>query len=281
MELSRMNLTNRAKPLTSLKPAGRKTRDTMALTLQHTMENARALREDFAQSVRGEPYELKGIMFSEVLFILASIHGLKPKRLFESGRARGQSTYLLGKLLPQTTIISIDIDPLSDDVEIASRRLQPLANVRQCFGDSRRIVPPALQSGDMVLIDGPKGYRALRLALNCLLTGKPSAVFIHDVYQSLDERRFLQRHLPEAFYSDALEFVTLTQVLDELCWRTLEQSLPGQCKPFGLGTGETHSYGFTVACIPRTARDYRSLLVRANLDSIWNRLCASSGKVRR
>ncbi|MBI5772232.1 MAG: hypothetical protein HZA89_00640 [Verrucomicrobia bacterium] len=244
----------------------------MKISLQQTVANARTMREMFAQAVRGEPYELKGMLFSEVLFILAALQGRDVLRFFESGRGRGQSTLLLGKLLPHATVISYEIDPLSADVDIAARRLQPLTNVRQCFGNSIQIFPRILKEGDIVLIDGPKSYRAVRLALQCLHTGKPAAVFIHDVYQSLGERRFLERHLPEAFFSDDREFVELTRSLDDPCWRTLEEQLPGQIRPYGYGTGATRSYGFTVACIPRGERDYRGLLMRASLDGGINRL---------
>jgi len=244
----------------------------MQLTFQQTLASALAMRGDFAQAVHGGPYELKGVRFSEVLFILAALRGREVRRLFESGRGRGQSTCLLGRLLPKTTVISYEIDPLSEDVEIAARRLQPLANVRQCFGDSEQILPRSIGAGDIVLIDGPKGYRAVRLALKCLRTGKPAAVFIHDVHQSLGERRFLERHLPEAFFSDAPEFVEQTRPLDDPCWRILEEQLPGQVQPFSFGADTQRSYGFTVACIPQAPRNYGALLGRAVLSGTFNRL---------
>lgn len=55
-------------------------------------------------------YEKKGIWFSEIFFIFAFCEYFQTELLLESGRARGQSTLCLSKLLPKTEILSIECD---------------------------------------------------------------------------------------------------------------------------------------------------------------------------
>jgi hypothetical protein len=70
------------------------------------------------------------------------------------------------------------------------------------YGDSRDILPKRLQPGDAVLIDGPKDFRALELAIDLLATRKPSAIFVHDFPASSLWRAFVERHWSTAFFGD-------------------------------------------------------------------------------
>ena len=70
------------------------------------------------------------------------------------------------------------------------------------YGDSREILPQQLQSGDAVLIDGPKDFRALKLAIDLLRTRKPCAVFVHDFPPNSPQRKFVERNFPDAFFGD-------------------------------------------------------------------------------
>ena len=76
------------------------------------------------------------------------------------------------------------------------------SNVDLLYGDSREILPQRLQSGDAVLIDGPKDFRAVRLAVDLLRTGKPCAVFVHDFPPGSPQRKFVERNFPNAFFGD-------------------------------------------------------------------------------
>ena len=73
-----------------------------------------------------------------------------------------------------------------------------------------------LEPDDPVFIDGPKEFRALKLALRLLRTRKPSAVFLHDFGAGLPWRQFLERHWPGAFFSDNPEFLRRFGSLDPI-----------------------------------------------------------------
>jgi hypothetical protein len=80
--------------------------------------------------------------------------------------------------------------------------LKLCSNVELLYGDSREILPQRLQMGDAVLIDGPKDFRALKLALDLLRTRKPCAVFVHDFPPNSPQRKFVERNWPNAFFGD-------------------------------------------------------------------------------
>ena len=122
-----------------------------------------------------------------------------PGRIIESGRARAQSTLVLARLFPRALIVSLELGPTSSDVKIAAERLRESSNVDCRFGDSLLLLPKLVEAGDVVLIDGPKDFRALKLAFRLLRSGKPLAVFVHDLWPGSPARRFVDRYLPSAF----------------------------------------------------------------------------------
>jgi len=170
--------------------------------------------EYFRPVVEGLPVEKRGVAHTEMFFVYALGAALKPRQVLESGRARGQSTLVLSRCFPDSRIVSVEMDESSPDAKFALERLSSLKNVKLLFGDAREVLPAAMQAGDVVLIDGPKEFRAIKLALNLLRTGKPSLIFIHDFYAGSAERRFLERHMPDAFFSDAPEFLRAFAWLD-------------------------------------------------------------------
>jgi predicted O-methyltransferase YrrM len=214
----------------------------MTITIQRTLAEAEKRVGEFEQLIRDVPYERKGIPFSEMFFLYASASSCGPGQILESGRGRGQSTYLLALCFPRTPIVSIELDPRSPDVPIAEARLKGFSNVSLQFGDATRMLPQLARPGDVVLIDGPKGFGALRLALRLLRMRKPAMVFVHDCSKGTAEREFLAKHIPGAFYSDHSAFVEAYARLDE------------HCRDAGdLGSGKVwSSYGPTLACIPLT-----------------------------
>lgn len=212
----------------------------------------------FERLASGIPYERKGVLYSEMLFVYAILRRLQPKRILESGRARGQSTHLLAACFPATPIVSIEFDAQSPDVAVAAARLRPFANVELLFGDATVMLPQLLRPGDAVMIDGPKGFRALRLALQLLSLGDraPVATFIHDSGHGSVERAFLAQAIPHTLYSDEARFVRQFAFLDKSC----NELDPGLLHPDApLGT----SYGPTFACVlPDSAMNYASLRLR-------------------
>jgi predicted O-methyltransferase YrrM len=162
------------------------------------------LLPDFRRAIETVPREsgFKGIGLRGMFFFYAAVRPFDPKQILESGRMRGESTLVLARCFPQARIVSVEFDLDPAHAAIAEAKLRPYANVELLYGDSREILPQQLRAGDAVLIDGPKEFRALKLALRLLVTGKPCAVLIHDFYRGQPARKFIERHWPGAFFSD-------------------------------------------------------------------------------
>jgi len=221
----------------------------------------------FQSRVAGIPYERKGILYSEMFFLYLCAQAAKPSRIFESGRARGQSTLLLSTMFSDLHVVSIESDPNSPDVRVAQDRLRGRGNVSLRFGDATRILPAEVRRGDLILIDGPKGFRGLRLALRLLATGRVTQVFVHDCAYGTEERAFLDAHLRGALYSDSIEFARVAHVLDATCWADLppDRRFDGERPP--------RAYGYGLACIPfDPAVSYRMLFARAVVAGLKSRI---------
>lgn len=154
-----------------------------------------------------------GIWESEMFLFYAAVKPFAPKQILESGRARGKSTLILARCFPESRIISVEYDRESENAPAAEAKLKTEANVDLLYGDSREILPRKLDEGDAVLIDGPKDFRAIKLAIDLLRTGKPCAVFVHDFPPNSAQRKFVERNFPSAFFGDDPLFTRL-QVLD-------------------------------------------------------------------
>lgn len=184
----------------------------MTLTIEHVTAKADELVDDFVRLVAPVERQTKGVLFSEMLFLSAVVAVLRdageaPGQLLESGRARAQSTLIASLCLPDLPIVSVERNPDHEDAAVAERRLRGRDNVECLFGDSRVILPQRTQPGDVVLIDGPKDFRALKLANRLLRDQRPAAVLIHDCVAGFPVRRFLDRHAPWSFAADAPPFV--------------------------------------------------------------------------
>lgn len=230
---------------------------------------ARTRIDAFRSRTTGVPYERKGILYSEMFFLFLCATRVAPRRILESGRARGQSTELLARMFPELPIVSIEYDEQSPDVPVAAERLVGFGNVDLRFGDATRLLPRLVQKGDIVLIDGPKGFRGVRLALSLLATGKPSLVFLHDAGIGTAERIFLDKHLGGSVYSDDPAFVAVAHDLDAAVADTIPLSnrfRPGEM-PHGYG------YGYGLACLPsEEGVSYGALLLRAAIEGFTSRL---------
>ena len=67
-----------------------------------------------------------------------------------------------------------------------------------------------VEMGDVVLLDGPKDYRAIRLALRLLSQGRVSCVYVHDASYRSREGRFFSAHIKQATFSDEPNFVAIS-----------------------------------------------------------------------
>src|SRR5438309_4836511 len=174
------------------------------LTKTAVAERADALLAKYREMIGSIPPEagFGGIWESEMFLFYAAVNPYAPKQILESGRARGKSTLILARCFPNARIVSVEFDRQSENAAAAEAKLKPYSNVELLYGDSREILPERLQDGDAVLIDGPKDFRALKLALELLRTGKPCAVFVHDFPPSSPQRKFVERNWPNAFFGD-------------------------------------------------------------------------------
>lgn len=243
------------------------------LSWQEILSNAASLENAFSKITKSAPYEPKGVLFSEILFVAAVGQTFRPGTVYESGRAAGVSTYLLSEAFPSSQIISIERDENSADVQVARSNLSGLKNVTCLFGDSRKMLANRVKPGDFVVIDGPKEYRALKLAFSLLRKNKPAAIFIHDCHLGSVERSFLQKHMPKTFYSDDAFFTNKYKYLDSRCWeKTLDMRRQGINIPC-LSVPGHQSYGPTFALLtPSLFISSRMIFVKIEFEKLKQRV---------
>ena len=181
-----------------------------SLTKDAVAERAKQLLPEYEKIISSIPLEagFGGIWESEMFLFYAAVKPFGPKQILESGRARGKSTLILARCFPDTRIVSVEYERESENAPAAEAKLKKESNVELLYGDSREILPQRLQAGDAVLIDGPKDFRALKLAIDLLRTGKPCAVFVHDFPPNSPHRKFAERNFPNAFFGDDPLFST-------------------------------------------------------------------------
>jgi hypothetical protein len=182
--------------------------------------------EEFKSILGDNPrFEYKGIFFSEMLSIYSIIKEYKIGYIIESGRARGQSTEILCKIakIIDIKVLSIEFDRNSPDVKIAEERLREFKRVLSLqFGDSNSIISnfrkPSINT--LVLIDGPKGLKALELAIKCFQLDEVKFVAIHDSHRGASNLRPIIEKCFPSFHctTDDYEFVDQFSFLDEACW---------------------------------------------------------------
>jgi hypothetical protein len=189
-----------------------------APSIDLVLARADQLLPEFRAAIDAMPAHERGpgIFISEMFFFYCVVRPMNPQRILESGRDCGGSTLLFANCFPKARIISVEFNASSPNAEVGLKRLAPHGNVECLFGDSREVLPKLLQAGDPILIDGPKEFRALKLALHLLRTHKPSAMFLHDFGAGLPWRRFLEKNWPGAFFSDHPEFLRRFGWLDDI-----------------------------------------------------------------
>jgi hypothetical protein len=180
--------------------------------------------------------------------IIDTCRDLGVEVFIESGRARGQSTYMLAKYLPNVAIASIDARPGHPDEVFAVERLKGFGNVTLFHGDGSVALPAlAKQSAPKrtaVLCDGPKGLFAVAVIEKCF--GNPHVVagFAHDM-RPIDHgvpspyRAAAEVVFPGARFSDDPEYVAATSWMDAKVVAANGPVGPKQQAEFG-------SYGPTV-----------------------------------
>ena len=255
-------------------PVNTLTSDTASAPINDAAVLARAEQavDGFAALIHGVPYERKGVFFSEMLFLLAAAGRGFDGLVLESGRARGQSTFVLGSIFPESKIVSIEFDRNSPDSAVAEARLKDFDHVELLYGDSRRLLFEHLRPGAVVVIrhEGPKGGPGMRemLAVTAALSGQgmdEDVALITDGRFSGATRGFTVGHIsPEAAVGGPIALIqegdTISfdipnrkiqrEVSDEELQRRLSQSTAPEPK---YTTGALAKYGRLVSSAPRGA----------------------------
>lgn len=186
------------------------------------------------EALAQEPYESRGIIHSEMALLLYMVRELGIQRIIESGRARGQSTYLMGKYLPDVEIHSVELRPEHPDEDFALDRLVGLTNVQINWGDGRVLVPQLVSMSEdrtAVLLDGPKGAAAVSILEECFKYSQVCVGFIHDMRkldhgQPSPHRACAVERLPNHKFSDDPAWIAESSWMDA---KVLEAG--GPCGP--------------------------------------------------
>jgi predicted O-methyltransferase YrrM len=250
-------------------------------SLTQTLVHASQRADKFRSLIADVRYEDRGVLFSEMFFLFATIGDHRPPRILESGRARGLSALILALCFPDSKIKSIDRDHDSADSACAEKKLRNMPNIDLLYGDSTLVLPKLVQPDDVVMIDGPKSFRALFLGMNLLAQGA-AVVFLHDFHRGLPERELVERNIPEAFFSDDAEFIGRYSYLDRACWEAIEKEQRGHRKPYNALGVQQASYGPTFACIPRNSnRSYQPMIDQGTRQALIDRTRYLLNKERR
>lgn len=134
-----------------------------------------------------------GVFLSEALAFCAMCEAVGVDVILESGIKCGVSTELLARYFGErSSILAIDRaqGPVIKDT---MERLSACSNLSFVFGDSRDVLPAVLRNSAGarvgVLIDGPKGMTALRLARRCFDASESVRfVAVHDLGRSAVRR---------------------------------------------------------------------------------------------
>lgn len=214
-------------------------------------------KPDLMEVLAQENYESRGILNSEMLAVLTLINDLDIDLLIESGRARGQSTYILAKYLQQSKVEIHSIELTRDsDALFAEQRLASFENVNLHYGDSHHLISQILKSHPnkkvALLIDGPKGRNAFRLLSETLTETEQVVVgFIHDLNLLTEgkvnlERCYVDKFFDRVFLTDDGRYVEATKKID------IQSELQ---TPYHKGAWYIGSYGPTLGIIFTTVRD--------------------------
>ena len=204
------------------------------------------------------PFEIKGILHSEMLFFVTLMSMLKVTHVIESGRARGNSTELIARYLNEKSDItyfdSIERDAASPDVKVAEKRIEKSGfPVKLHYGDAFDVLPILInQTGGktIVLIDGPKGIDAVYLGIKAIRANHVVAVCIHDIHKNdVRLRKMVEKYWPNVIASDDEKYSSAFQHLDVECWA--EHQKYKEYKnwgPYKRGNRIMKSYGPTLLC---------------------------------
>lgn len=211
-------------------------------------------KNDFYTNVTDFHYEAKGIINSELLLLVSLAKHYRVSAVIESGRARGYSTKIIASTLPECSIVSVEYDRFSYDSLIAMRNLKRFQNIQFVYGDASVVLPPLITGKSIVLIDGPKGASAVKLAAQLLTNSAVQAVLVHDLHKDSPHRALAEAVFSNSFFTDNVEYVGHFKDIDESCWKRLGQyPKTKNWGPYQRGNRKMKSYSATLACFFNSA----------------------------
>lgn len=210
------------------------------------------LTPDELRAIASEPYEPRGILHSEMALIIHICRRLGIEVVIESGRARGQSTAMLAKYLPDAEVYSFELRQTPDE-DFARARLGGFANVSLLFGNGSEMVPLAAHGFGKpaaILLDGPKGAAAVEILVKSFANPNVRVGFIHDM-------RRLDHGAPSPHRADAIArlpnhaFSDDPRIVSAASW--MDAAILAAGGPCGAGHEvEFGSYGPTVGVFLNT-----------------------------
>lgn len=204
----------------------------------------------FESTVETVEYDSSGMWYSEIFIFTLMCEYLDCNRIFESGRARGVSTELLATYFEGSDIeiCSIDDRPRSEDAKIAESKLNDFENVSLKYGDSTELLPENVTTDTGVLIDGPKGDAALKLAAELLDSNEVPLVAIHDLNKDVFHRDLSELLFNNNLYTDDPELVDAFRSYDQPVhdWNEAHHTENNKFGPYLKNGEKSHSYGPTL-----------------------------------
>jgi hypothetical protein len=178
-------------------------------------------KEIFKETTKDIEYEDKGVFNSEMLLFVSLVRHFNIKEIWESGRARAQSTHVISECFKDddVDIYSIELIKDTNDDKVAKDRLSKFEKIRLLYGDSQKILLNNLFTREVVvIIDGPKGEEAINLAYSLLKDKNVKMVFLHDYCKDSHLRKTVENKFKNIFFTDDEEYVESFKDLDDKCW---------------------------------------------------------------
>jgi len=151
------------------------------------------------------------ILPSEMLLFCAVAKALGIDAVVESGRKLGYSTEIIARCGFED-FTSLDVDPAKEADDALLQRLGVAGRVKLEKLDAMMFLRAVTEQGDAILLDGPKGRKALGLVSNLL--GQSGMMAVHDLNVSMKDERATAAEMG-AFFSDDEEFLSEHGHLDE------------------------------------------------------------------
>ena len=218
-----------------------------------------SIDENFEFSL-GSNYRSGGIFVSEMAIAQYLVQKLDCNFVIESGRYEGYSTEILAKNFPEKTIYSFELRQNQVQKEL-DQQFKNYSNLTLLYGNSSIAIPRLCKEiaqsnpdqGIAVLLDGPKGIRAIHLARKVIRSNKNvKLIMIHDMRKTNLGKPSIARYVADLCFARVLftDDLTLPHWIKTLDGPVFNyNSVVNNWQPFQKDFERTSSYGPTLAII--------------------------------